>query len=170
MTNVWRNIRDHHLTLGGGPWGGVAHRSREVFNPAAVFSPYGYVETCSTLAWIQLNRELLGITGEAAYAEEIERSAYNDLLGAQAPDGEDWCYYSFPNGRRVHTTYWRCCKSSGAMALEELPSLAYTTRRGRRERELARRVGGDVAGAGCRHCAPGAAHGDIRSMAKLRFA
>ncbi len=126
VTNVWRNIRDHHLTLGGGPWGGVAHRSREVFNPAPVFSPYGYVETCSTFAWIQLNRELLGITSEAAYAEEIERSAYNDLLGAQAPDGENWCYYSFPNGRRVHTTYWRCCKSSGAMALEELPSLAYT--------------------------------------------
>jgi uncharacterized protein len=127
VQNLWRNIRDHHLTLGGGPWGGVAHRSREVFNPATVFSPYGYVETCSTLAWIQLNRELLAITGEAAYAEEIERSAYNDLLGAQAPDGENWCYYSFPNGRRVYTTYWRCCKSSGAMALEELPSIAYAT-------------------------------------------
>ena len=42
-----------------------------------------------------------------------------------APDGENWCYYSFPNGSRVHTTYWRCCKSSGAMALEELPGLAY---------------------------------------------
>ncbi len=127
VVNLWRNIRDHHLTLGGGPWGGVAHRSREVFNPPTVFSPYGYVETCSTFAWIQLNRELLAITGEAAYAEEIERSAYNDLLGAQAPDGEDWCYYSFPNGRRVHTTYWRCCKSSGATALEELPSVAYAT-------------------------------------------
>lgn len=127
VQNLWRNIRDHHLTLGGGPWGGVAHRSREVFNPATVFSPCGYVETCSILAWIQLNRELLAITGEAAYAEEIERSAYNDLLGAQAPDGENWCYYSFPNGRRVYTTYWRCCKSSGAMALEELPSIAYAT-------------------------------------------
>ena len=122
---LWENIRAHHLTLGGGPWGGVAHRSREVFNPAPVFSPQGYVETCSTLAWIQFNRELLRATGEAKYAEEIERSAYNDLLGAQAPDGEDWCYYGFPNGRRVHTTYWRCCKSSGAMALEELPALAY---------------------------------------------
>ncbi|TMH01947.1 MAG: hypothetical protein E6H79_14660, partial [Betaproteobacteria bacterium] len=32
--------------------------------------------------------------------------------------------YVFPNGRRVHTTYWRCCKSSGAMALEELPEVA----------------------------------------------
>jgi len=126
VDHLWRSIRDHHLTLGGGPWGGVAHRSREVFNPPGVFSPYGYVETCSTLSWIQLNRELLALTGEAIYAEEIERSAYNDLLGAQAPNGEDWCYYVFPNGRRVHTTYWRCCKSSGAMALEELTALACT--------------------------------------------
>ncbi len=125
VLNVWDSIRQWHLTLGGGPWGGVAHRSREVFNPPRVFSPYGYVETCSTFAWIQLNRELLEATGEAKFAEEIERSAYNDLLGAQAPDGEDWCYYSFPNGKRVFTTYWRCCKSSGAMALEELPAIAY---------------------------------------------
>ena len=126
VTQVWESIRAHHLTLGGGPWGGVALRSREVFNHPGVFSPYGYVETCSTFAWIQLNRELLAITGEASYAEEIERSAYNDLLGAHAPNGEDWCYYSFPNGKRVHTTYWRCCKSSGAIALEELPGIAYT--------------------------------------------
>lgn len=125
VRNLWTAVRDHHLTLGGGPWGGVAHRSREVFNPAAVFDPDGYVETCSTMAWIQLNRELLGILGEAQFAQEIERSAYNDLIGAQAPDGEDWCYYCFPNGRRVHTTYWRCCKSSGAIAIEELPGVAY---------------------------------------------
>lgn len=125
VMNVWENIRRHHLTLGGGPWGGVALRSREVFNPQGVFSPNGYVETCSTLAWIQLNRELLLLTGEARFAAEIEKSAYNDLLAAQAPDGEDWCYYIFPNGRRIHTTYWRCCKSSGAMALEELPAVAY---------------------------------------------
>lgn len=122
---VWASIRQHHLTLGGGPWGGVAHRSREVFNPPHVFSPYGYVETCSTFSWIQLNRELLAITGEARYADAIETSAYNDLLGAQTPEGDNWCYYSFPNGKRVYTTYWRCCKSSGPWALEELPPLAY---------------------------------------------
>jgi uncharacterized protein len=121
---LWTNIREKHLSLGGGPWGGVAHRSREVFNAPGSFVPEAYVETCSTLAWLQLNRELLRLSGDARYAEEIERTAYNDLLGAVAPNGEDWCYYSFPNGRRVHTTYWRCCKSSGAMALEELPPLA----------------------------------------------
>lgn len=126
VETMWTNIRDHHLSLGGGPWGGVGHRSREVFNPRGIFEPQAYVETCSTLAWLQLNRELLSITGEARYAEEIERTAYNDLLGAMAPNGEDWCYYSFPNGRRVHTTYWRCCKSSGAMAVAELPGLTYS--------------------------------------------
>lgn len=131
VQHIWTSIRQHHLTLGGGPWGGVGLRSREVFNPASVFSPQGYVETCSVFAWIQLNRELLSITGEARYAEEIECAAYNDLLGAAAPNGEDWCYYSFPNGKRVFTTYWRCCKSSGAMALEELPELAYSARAGR---------------------------------------
>jgi len=128
VRKVWTSIRTYHLSLGGGPWGGVAHRSREVFNHRGAFSPYGYIETCSTFSWIQLNRELLAITGDAQYAEEIERAAYNDLLGAQAPNGEDWCYYIYPNGKRVYTTYWRCCKSSGAMALEELPGAAWSVR------------------------------------------
>lgn len=128
VRNVWHSVREFHLSLGGGPWGGIAHRSREVFNHHGAFSPYGYIETCSTLAWMQMNRELLAITGEAQFAEEIERSAYNDLLAAQAPNGEDWCYYIFPNGKRVYTTYWRCCKSSGSMAIEELPGVAYTLR------------------------------------------
>lgn len=57
---------------------------------------------------------------KARYAEEIERTAYNSLLGAQDGNGEDWWYYTFPNGRRVNTSEWKCCKSSGAMALEEL--------------------------------------------------
>lgn len=130
VRNVWKSIHARHLSLGGGPWGGLAHRSREVFNHPGTFSPYAYIETCSTFSWIQLNRELLAITDDPIYAEEIERSAYNDLLGAQAPNGEDWCYYIFPNGKRVYTTYWRCCKSSGAMALEELPGVAYTARAG----------------------------------------
>lgn len=131
VIGVWDGIRAHHLTLGGGPWGGVALRSREVFNARGVFSPCGYVETCTTCAWIQLCGELLTVTGESRFADEIERSAYNDLLGAQAPDGEDWCYYSFPNGPRVYTTYWRCCKSSGAIALEELPAIAWQLQGGR---------------------------------------
>ena len=172
VTGLWRAIREHHLSLGGGPWGGVAHRSREVFNPAGVFSPQGYVETCSTLAWIQLNRELLAATGDACYAEEIERSAYNDLLGALAPNGEDWCYYVFPNGQRVHTltgaaaraaARWRwknCRRWPTAMRTGAGPSAdGPPVRRGRRELR---------SGAG-RHAAVAAAHGAIPSNGAVRI-
>jgi len=127
LERQWQAICEHHLSLGGGPFGGIGQRSREVFNPAFVFDPSAYVETCAISSWIQLNRELLVITGDPRYAEEIERSACNDLLGAQSVDGKDWCYYSYANGRRIHTSYWRCCKSSGALALEELPAIAYAS-------------------------------------------
>ena len=121
----WDSIRLHHLTIEGGPWGGIGIPSPECFNARNFFSPEGIVETCSVMSWIQLNRELLRATGDARYAEEIERSAYNALIGAEDPNGEDWCYYAFPNGQRVNTYYWACCKSSGAIALEELPPIAY---------------------------------------------
>ena len=45
VENLWTSIRKHHLTLGGGPWGGVGLRSREIFNHHSVFSPHGFVET-----------------------------------------------------------------------------------------------------------------------------
>lgn len=133
VENVWKDIWQRHLTLGGGPWGGVGVH-REVFNRADFFSPYGYVETCSVMAWMHLNSELLSLTGRAVYAEELEKSAYNSLLTAQHENGADWCYYTFPNGRRTSTGEWMCCKSSGAMALEKIGAVTYMPRG---EREIA---------------------------------
>ncbi len=124
IEQAWGETSSRHLTLDGGPWGGVAAH-HEVFNPRDFWTPYGLVETCSTMSWVHLNRELLRLTGEAKYAEEIEKTAYNSLIGAQDPNGEDWYYFSFPNGRRNNTYYWACCKSSGALALEELPPLVF---------------------------------------------
>jgi DUF1680 family protein len=50
----------------------------------------------------------------------------NTVLGALEPNGEDWCYFTFPNGRRNPTYHWACCKSSGALALEESALAAVT--------------------------------------------
>lgn len=123
----WRSFFEDHLTLGHSPWGGIGGHG-EVVNEKGYFSPHGWVETCNTMAWMQLSRELLRITGEARYADTIERAVYNSLLGAQYPNGEDWCYFIFPNGRR-HKAVWRdCCKSSGALALEEIAPLVYGRR------------------------------------------
>ena len=39
-------------------------------------------ETCVTVTWMKFCLQLLCLTGESCYADEIERSAYNALLGA----------------------------------------------------------------------------------------
>ncbi len=125
--NIWRNIAEFHLNIAGGPWGGVG-KHMECFNRKNYWSPYGLVETCSTMAWIQLNKELLRITGQAQYAQAIERSAYNALLGARFPNGIDWSYHSFTNGSWSVANFNDCCPSSGTLALEELPSMIYSKR------------------------------------------
>jgi len=123
------NIADHHLTPLGGPWGGVATH-KEVFNPRGFFSPSGLTETCSTASWMALSRELFLATGKPTYIEQFERSLHNGLLGALDENGRDWCYFTFPNGRRNNTYHWACCKSSGAMALEEAALMAASVAEG----------------------------------------
>ncbi len=125
VQNAWQNIHDYHLTIGGGPWGGIG-KHKECFNAKEFWQPYGFVETCSTMSWIQLNKELLRITGEARYAQEIDKSTYNSLLGAQFANGEDWSYHSFTNGRKHVANYNDCCPSSGMLALEELSPMIYS--------------------------------------------
>jgi DUF1680 family protein len=123
-TKAWSNVRDYHLTLAGGPWGGVG-KHYECFNRKSFWNPYGFVETCSTMSWIQLNKELLRITGQAQYAQEIEKSSYNALLAARYPNGKDWAYHIFSNGSThiAHTN--DCCPSSGMLALEEISSMVF---------------------------------------------
>lgn len=129
VENAWQNIADYHLTIAGGPWGGIG-KHKECFNSRGFWEPYGFIETCSIMSWIQLNKELLHLTGEARYAGEIEKSAYNALLGAQYPNGQDWCYHSFSNGRRHVAHFNDCCPSSGALALEEVSSMVFSKKDG----------------------------------------
>ncbi len=125
VENAWTNVRDFHLTIAGGPWGGIG-KHLECFNRKNFWSPYGFVETCSTMSWIQLNKQMLHLTGDAKYAQEIERAAYNALLGARYANGIDWSYHSFSNGSWHAAHFNDCCPSSGVLALEELTSLVYS--------------------------------------------
>ncbi|MEX0986098.1 MAG: beta-L-arabinofuranosidase domain-containing protein [Bacteroidales bacterium] len=129
VQNAWSNIVTYHLSINGGPWGGVG-KMYELFNRNRYWSPYGFIETCSSMAWIQLNRVLFEVTGDVDYIHEIEKTTYNALLGAQYPDGVEWCYHTFTNGGRHAAHFDDCCSSSGALALEEIPQLIYSKREG----------------------------------------
>lgn len=84
-------------------------------------------ETCVTTTWIQLNWQLLRLTGEAKYGDELERSYYNHLAGAQLPDGSKWCYYTPLEGTKPYGNSTNCCLSSGPRAIALLPQMIFFT-------------------------------------------
>lgn len=82
-------------------------------------------ETCVTVTWIQLNSQLLRLTGQARYGNELERSYYNHLSAAQRPDGAQWCYYTALEGRKPYGPGINCCVSSGPRGMALAPQIAY---------------------------------------------
>ena len=83
-------------------------------------------ETCVTTTWIQLNSQLLRLTGEARFGDELEKTCYNHLAAAQRPDGEQWCYFTAAGRHEARTARastaacpaaraaWRWCRSTPA--------------------------------------------------------
>ena len=81
-------------------------------------------ETCVSVTWEQMCLQLLRLTGDGAFADQIERTVYNALLGAQKEDGASWDYYTSLQGVKPYTDALSCCISSGARGVALLPSIA----------------------------------------------
>ncbi|MCU0871844.1 MAG: glycoside hydrolase family 127 protein, partial [Pirellulaceae bacterium] len=81
-------------------------------------------ETCVTTTWIQLNSQLLRLTGEARFGDELEKTWFNHLAAAQRPDGEQWCYFTALEGTKPYGPGINCCVSSGPRGMALVPQHA----------------------------------------------
>ncbi|MCW2805463.1 MAG: hypothetical protein JWN06_3680 [Propionibacteriaceae bacterium] len=74
--------------------GGVgAHHTDEAFgDPYELPNERSYCETCAAIASIMFSWRMLMITGEARYADLIERTLYNGFLGGLSLDGQKFIY------------------------------------------------------------------------------
>ena len=85
-------------------------------------------ETCANVTWEQLNIQLLRLTGEAKYADVLERLVFNHVLGAQKADGSAFCYFTPLEGKKAYDTGINCCASSGPRGVALIPTFAFTAR------------------------------------------
>lgn len=126
VEKTWENIRKTEINIAGSgsameAWfGGAALQTLPVAH---------YQETCVTATWIKLSQQLLRLTGEARYADAIEQSYYNALLGAMKPDGSDWAKYTPLSGQRLEGSEQchmglNCCVASGPRGLFTFPLTA----------------------------------------------
>lgn len=94
---------------------------------------YQGMETCVTATWMKFLFQMLRLTGDSHYADELEISLYNALLSAQMPKGEWWSYFTSLMGERVpsHQQFsdvvMSCCVANGPRALLLTPSWSVMT-------------------------------------------
>ena len=122
--NAWQDIVDHRLYLTG------AASYREFFRDDFDLPNVNNVgETCVTVTWLQFNAQLLRLTGEARFAEQLEKVVLNQLFGAQCPDGSAWGYYVQMQGKKPYsgTLDGHCCLSSGPRGVSLIPTFALST-------------------------------------------
>ena len=122
--NAWQDIVDHRLYLtGAASYCEVFHDDFDLPNNNNVG------ETCVTVTWLQFNAQLLRLTGDARFAEQLEHVILNQLFGAQQPDGKAWGYYVQMEGKKPYSADLdgHCCLSSGPRGIALIPTFAITT-------------------------------------------
>jgi len=122
--NAWQDIVDHRLYITG------TASYREFFHDDYDLPNVNNVgETCVTVTWLQLNAQLLRLTGEARFAQQLEKTVLNQLFGAQCPDGSAWGYYVQMQGKKPYssTLDGHCCLSSGPRGVSLIPTFAMST-------------------------------------------
>ncbi len=88
------------------------------------------LETCVTVTWMHLCEQVLRLTGDPLWADELELTLYNALLGAMTPEGSWWAYFSPLAGQRVpsHVQHadvgLSCCVANGPRGLFAVPRWA----------------------------------------------
>jgi hypothetical protein len=122
--NAWQDIVDKRLYLSG------STSYREHFHDDFDLSNCNKVgEACVTVSWLQLNKHLLRLTGEARFAEQLEKTVFNHLFAAQLPDGTAWAYFTMMEGKKPYTSSTStpdvtCCLSSGPRGVALIPTFS----------------------------------------------
>ncbi|WP_234955621.1 glycoside hydrolase family 127 protein [Hoylesella oralis] len=126
VEKTWQSIMDTEINITGS---GSAMESWFGGKQVQYMPIKHYQETCVTATWIKLSRQLLMLTGNSKYADAIEQSLYNALLGAMKSDGSDWAKYTPLSGQRLQGSEQcgmglNCCTASGPRGLFIIPQTA----------------------------------------------
>ncbi len=129
--NAWQDITDNRLYLAGSSGADECFKDDHCLPAETSDAP---AEGCVTAHWIFLSRLLFEITGEARYADAIEISLYNYLLGSQRPQDGHQSYNTGMNGTKNFARHdpsgkvrgAPCCISSVMREIARTPESVWT--------------------------------------------
>ncbi len=115
---AWKDITQNRLYITG-TTSSFEHFQDNHVLPASAKDNMG--EGCVTTTWIQLNYQLLCIFGTMEYVNELERSVYNHLMGAENPQTGCVSYYTPLMGTKPYGCNITCCMSSVPRGIAMVP-------------------------------------------------
>ncbi|MCC7145688.1 MAG: glycoside hydrolase family 127 protein [Phycisphaeraceae bacterium] len=87
---LWKDFADRKMYITGGS--GVHHRAESFGDAYELPNHNAYCETCATIAAVMLGWRMLLASGQANYADVMERALYNGFLSGVGLDGKSWFY------------------------------------------------------------------------------
>jgi DUF1680 family protein len=97
-------------------------------------SEEAYAETCAAVANVMWNFRLLALTGDARYADVLERALYNGVDAGMSLSGNLYCYrnpLSLTSADKLRNPWYdtTCCPPNLERLFESLPGYLYATSR-----------------------------------------
>jgi DUF1680 family protein len=118
VTNAWEIIGTTQRFASGG-WGpneAFVEPGKGLLGESLKNSRNHFETPCGGRAEFKLARYLLCATGDAKYADPMERVLYNGILGVKDPkeDGSAFYYSDYQDNakKRFHPDKWPCCSAS----------------------------------------------------------
>jgi hypothetical protein len=121
---LWRDMTAHKMHLTGGF--GARHRGESFGDAYELPSDRCYCETCAAIAAMMWNWRMLLITGEARYADLLERSLYNSFLSGISLDGQRYFYVNPLLSRGgIERPEWYGCACCPPNVMRQIAMLAH---------------------------------------------
>ena len=128
---LWTDLTARKMYVTGGV--GSKSTGESFGDPYELPNAEAYAETCAAVANVMWNFRLWSLTGEAQYADVLERALYNGVNSGMSLSGNLYCYRNplASNGEKLRNPWYDtdCCAPNLERLFESLPGYFYAMSR-----------------------------------------
>ncbi len=124
---LWSDMATGRVYITGGL--GARHEGEAIGERYELPNESAYAETCAAIANAMWNFRMLGNSGDAKYADMMERAFYNNVLSGISLDTTHWFYVNplacFRDYQRSPWFGCTCCPTNAVRTLAAIPGYMY---------------------------------------------
>jgi DUF1680 family protein len=132
LNHLWEDLSEHQMYITGGVG---ARAAGEAFGePYELPNAQAYGESCAAIGNMMWNWRMLAASGEAKFADVIERALYNGINSGMSLDGTLYCYrnplaFDPDSGETIRNPWYdtTCCPPNLERTFASLPGYFYST-------------------------------------------